>query len=108
MPYKPFHTFNFSSVVAGALGLPGGATTGYGANKALNVLGGAGQVNSSVPAFSISGVAGITCSFLGPGSDDVNGRHGVTFNMGVGFHDIPIRRILDTGNDDCQITIYTQ
>ena len=109
MAYKPFFAFNFSTDADGRHGFAGGATTGYAGSKALNVLGGAGNINSSVPAFLFTAPSGTTCAVLGPGNDDVNGMHGCTFEVTVGFHQIPIRRIVDVGDPDhSMITIFTQ
>jgi len=117
MPYKPFHTFNFDPspyfADAGGAGAAG-VTTGYNGSPGLNVLGGDGNENASVPAFSIYSEAGGTFTFLGPGSDNVYGRHGVTFTVGVGanlsqFFEIPIRRVLGApGRVGNQVTIFTQ
>tara|TARA_R100000005_G_C4948465_1_gene170020 strand:- start:59 stop:400 length:342 start_codon:yes stop_codon:yes gene_type:complete len=113
MPYKPFFTFNFSTDTDGKLGLPGGYTTGYGGSDPLPVLYGPDgiydETGAVVPAFLFTAPSGTTCAVLGPGSDDVNGMHGCTFEVTVGFHEIPIRRIIDVSDPDhSMITIFTQ
>ena len=112
MPYNPFFTFNITDEgpgLSGKFGEPEGYTTGYGGASPITVLYGPDGVfkNDSVPAFSFSAAAGSTLTVLGPGSDDINGMHGCTFDVPVGFHEIPIRKIIDASTH-CTVTIYTQ